>query len=159
MRKKSIILAALLIFAVIGVGIVAAETYHDRTHAVDDNTTEVYLDVEDTNGTDVDVTVYGVESDGNESQVDTAVLNAASGETDTYNYTNIEPSTYDEYRITVTNTTSGQDAPASISSGIKEDTSDGGGGFDLSQNYFGVPLYILIFLGIGVGGFLMNKES
>lgn len=155
MRKlKAVLLASLVALTAI-TGVAAAATFHDEYHPVDGNTEHVFVEVEDTNGTNVTATFYGVDSNGNETQEKQVTLNAGSGETDSYELTNVDSTNYSEYRVVVEGT---GDHPAAINSGTSDGTSSGAG-FSLDDQWLGVPAWIVLFLLISAAGVFYNGGS
>jgi hypothetical protein len=126
---------------------------HNSTYAVDEDDKEVYVDILNTSGDPVDVTFYGIDSDGNETQVSTETVSAASGEVVELNVT-VDASTYVEYRVVV-EADEGVSAE-DITSGTLSKLG-GGGGFsvdsiDFSAEYFGIPLWLHLVVGSSVIG-------
>jgi hypothetical protein len=139
MRFKTLA-AALLVLLAVASGAVAAQTVHDKTYSVDNNTSAVFVDIEDSNGSDIEVTIYGVDG-STETQVDNATLSAGANETASYSYSKVNASKYPEYRVVVDAPT---DAPASVNSGTESGTMAGGGSVQLNETYFGVPLWAFL---------------
>lgn len=100
----------------------ANEPIAEDTLGVDNDTQAVQALAENATGT-LDVTVYGVDADGNETEVATGTLDATGNSTDTYEYSSLDPSTYGEYRVVVDG-----DADAETIEIAKVQVVSGGGG-------------------------------
>ncbi|WP_336135558.1 hypothetical protein [Natronomonas amylolytica] len=135
-------------------GLAAAATFHDSTHSVSSNTSHIFVDVEDTNGSDVTVTIYGIDSTGAETQVNQTTLNAPSGEVASYQYEDVNATKYPEYRVTVEGT---GDAPVSVESGAADETSSGAG-FDLSET-FAIPGWVIAIIALAVVAGLLSANG
>ncbi|MHB9288123.1 hypothetical protein ACKVMT_13920 [Halobacteriales archaeon Cl-PHB] len=102
-------LAAVLTAALIGVAVTGGATaatntttLGNKTLDVDEDTEGVRVLVENTTG-NLTAYVYGVDGDGNETEVANGTLYApGDNETDTYEYRNINSTKYPEYRVEVT---------------------------------------------------------
>lgn len=124
----------------------------EDTFSVDNDTELLRVSAENLSADTADVTVYGIDSDGNESQEATATLNTSSTTSDTYEYSSIDTTLYTDYRVTV-NSTGGADQI--IISKLEEVTSSGGGailsdtiltigGVSLSGSTLGAALIVLV---------------
>ena len=99
------LVAASMMFMTVTAGVAAAansdsDTLSDETVSIDNSTEEVYLEVTNSSGDNLNYTVYGVE-DGITTQVDSGQISAASGETNQLTLA-ADSETYDAYRFVVT---------------------------------------------------------
>lgn len=122
--------------------------YHNQSYAVDEDDEKVYIDVDDTNGTDAYVYFYATENaTGNETFVDRAIINT-DGTLSSANVT-VDASNYTDYRVVLEAT----EEPAAFSSGTVSKLEGGGGATALTSSTFGIPNWIygvVVVLGIGV---------
>ncbi|WP_436934094.1 hypothetical protein [Halovenus marina] len=110
-----------------GIGAVSAQettntTSWDETLDVDNDTEAVRATALNTSAV-LDVTVYSVNSAGNETEVANGTLDAPSG-TDAFEYSNLNTTAYDQYRVNVT----GGEAETVEIARIQVQTGVGGGG-------------------------------
>lgn len=111
--------------------------YHNATYSVDEDDEKIYVDVDDTNGSDVYVYFSATENaTGNETHIDRAVLNS-DGTVVSANVS-VDASTYTDYTVTV----EGTEEPAAISSGTVSKLDGGTGGTALEGTTFGIPNWI-----------------
>ena len=75
-----------------------------HTMSVGEDTEGIHVTAENASDT-LDVTVYGLDSDGNETQVATGTLDATGETTDTYEFRDINATKYPSYRVNVTGAT------------------------------------------------------
>ncbi|WP_224447014.1 hypothetical protein [Haloprofundus salilacus] len=160
--RITVALAALLLLLVGGfaIGGVAAEVteLHNETHAVNNDTTEMYIDVMNTtyddNGTavtgDVTVTYTGIDANGTETELGTSTVSA--GENDTVTDTlAVDGSAYEEVRITV----DGESAEL-IESGVIGRMGTGGG-FLPEGDFAGIPYWFIGVLALIGGWFYLDE--
>ena len=126
--------------------------YHNATYSVDEDDERVYVDIDDTNGTDVYVYFSATEnSTGNETHISREVVNT-DGTIASVNVT-VDAANYSDYTVTV----EGNEEPASISSGTVSKLDGGGGGTNsLTSSTFGIPNWIglgviVLLVGIALG--------
>lgn len=110
MSGKISTLAVLALVLVGGlVGVATAQTValpQEETFAVGNDTEALRASAENITGDEtLDVEIYGIDTDGNEtdSPLDTGELNTSAADVtaDTYRYEDLDPQTYPEYKVTV----------------------------------------------------------
>jgi hypothetical protein len=153
-RSKSLVMALALVASLFAVGGAAAatETLDDSTYTVTNDTQSIYAEVTGTSNISstgtatADVTYYGVNSDGVATQVATSTVTVENGTTTLDEYTSLNTSKYDEYRVTV----EGNASKLDVETGTISKAAGGGSilGLDSSLTEWipGDPLY----LGAGV---------
>lgn len=142
MDRKRILTALLAVLAVGGIGLVAAQSValpQEKTFSVDNQTEALRVSAENISANSdgfnaLDVEVFGVDSGGNETSVDTGEVNTTgSGTTaDVFRFESIDPQTYPSYRVNVTG------AGAEFLEIDKIQAVTGGGGFIPSGSIGGV---------------------
>lgn len=168
-RQKSLavvlasLVAASMMFMTVTAGVAAAansdsDTLTDETVSIDNSTEEVYLEVTNSSGDNLNYTVYGVE-DGITTQVDSGQISAASGETNQLTLA-ADSGTYDAYRFVVTEdpTDSDNETAEAIEVGeiVTQSAGDGGGGIFASSGGIVTPMNILIAVLIAAGAYLLG---
>jgi Tfp pilus assembly protein FimT len=158
-RTNLLVLVALIatvaLLGAASLGAVGATTeLHNETHTIGNDTSGVYLDVTNTtdqNGTaqNVTATFTGIDSNGNETQLDSVVLSAGANETVSHEI-DVNPDTYDKVRVTV----DGEQAET-IDSGLIGRV--GGGGFDLNGSAFGLPIWLWLLA--AAGAFIYSRSD
>ena len=157
-----IVLAVLLVGAVVvgvlslsGVGAAVGNELTNQTVSVGEDTDGLRVLAENTTG-ELNVTVSGIDADGNETQVATGTLNATSGPnaTDTYEYRNVNATLYPDYLVTVTG-----DAAETLDVTKLQVVQPGGGGLisDVGQSSSALGLLALLGL-LGVFGALNRRR-
>lgn len=132
----------------------ASTTLKDSTFAVTDDDESVYVEIQ--NSTDyVTATFYGIDSAGNETQVDEVHLEANSTEF-TEHRVAVDNATYDKYRVVVSGT-----AVETLDVGLVGKMSGGGGALITDGGFFdwtvfGIPLFAV--LGLGGIAFIFRDE-
>lgn len=119
----------------------------DKTVSVNNDTQDVYLTVNNTSSQPVNYTVYGVDSDGLTTQVDSGQISASAGN-ETTKYFAANATAYTEYRFTVSEDGSDGDNETvqSVDVGKTVEQSAGGGGFFGGGGGLVNPLNIVIAL-------------
>lgn len=129
------------------------DTLSNQEFAIDENTRSLYVDLDNStyNATEpVNTTVYGIDADGNETQVEKVQISAASDSLESYEYTNLNTSKYDSYRVLVEGDGSAVES-AALDVGTVSKIS-GGGGLLGGTSIGGVPVLVLAGL---VGGYVL----
>lgn len=138
-----------------------ATEYHNETYVVDDDVQNVYIDVEDTNGTTVHAYFYdtnGTADMADDTEVHNETLSAGDGEVVT---SQVDTSSVNdtEYRV-VLEGDSNSTEPVSISSGVTKRLDGGAGGVTVNSKLFGVPLWgIFGILILGAGALVYVEVS
>lgn len=143
-------LSLLLICSLVGaaaVGTVAAQSSGDlanETVTVDNDTRAVYAQATNITNDTADVTVYGIDANGNETQEATGTLDTSTTETDLYEFTSVDAANYSEYRVVITG-----DGADSTEIGTVQEVSGGGGGFIGGSGGVGLGvLVVAAFVGL-----------
>jgi len=162
----SLTLAGLITFSLLAVGgpvgTAAAgnsdsDTLADKSVAIDNSTEQVYLEVTNTSGQQVNYTVYGVD-DGITTQVDSGLISADSGNTTQKTWA-ADSETYDSYRFVVSEDPrdSDNETVQSVDVGeIVEQSSSGGGAIFGGSGGLLTPMNILIVVLLGAAAFLLG---
>lgn len=148
------LLALVLLVASIGaVGFAAAQTdvLSENTFDVNNDTEELRVTALEANGT-LNASVIGIDSDGNETEVTTGTLSELDPDDGTndsaYSFQNVDPTTYDQYRIEVTG-----DGADDFEYDKLEYVAAGGGGL-IGGDTATVALAGFAIVMLGAGGFL-----
>jgi len=125
------VLLALMVVLSAGVGVVAAANeLADQTVDVNQDTQEVYLEVENTSSDNLNYTVYGID-EGITTEVDSGTISAAENDTTRKSWS-VDADTYDQYRITVEENGSDSDNETAdnieIGTTVNQVSSDSDGG-------------------------------
>lgn len=140
----------------------------DKNVTVGNDTQSVYVELDDTsdgeNATgNVNVTVYGVDDGGNETQVDKVQLQPDDdGEAELYEYTSINTSQYGEYRVLAEGNSTDSPSSAVTVGTIEMVAGSGGGGGSLTSGsgldmtLMGIPVVLLAAAG---GGLLLARRD
>jgi hypothetical protein len=132
---------------------VGNDTLSNQEFVVDNDTRSLYVDLDNSayNATEpVNTTVYGIDADGNETQVQKVQISAASDSVESYEYANLNTSKYDSYRLLVEGNGSAVES-AALDVGTVSKIS-GGGGLLGGSSIGGVPVLVLVGL---VGGYVL----
>lgn len=135
--------------------------YHNETYVVDDDVQNVYIDVEDTNSTDVHAYFYdtnGTDDMSDDTEVHNETLNAGNGSVVT---SQVDTSDVNDtsYRVVLEGDDNSEE-PVSIASGVTKRLDGGGGGVTVNSTFFGVPLWaIFAVLVLGAGGLVYVEVS
>lgn len=105
-------------------GVIANDTV-----AVDNDTRSVYADLTagENNSASLDVTFYGVDADGNETQLSTQTVSLNASEERLVERTSVNATKYSEYRVLV-ETSSGSSTNATAETGTVQKVAGGAGG-------------------------------
>lgn len=149
-KIAGIALAALGL-ALVATGAGAADTgtneLHNETLDVSNDTQALHVSATESNDT-LDIAIYGIDDDGDETEVDTSTLDATD-EAATYEYENVDPEIYDQYRVVVTG-----DGADDLDV-AKVELVGGGGGFldrDLGGLGYDMPAWMQALGGLVVMG-------
>jgi len=168
-RKKTmaVLLATLvgasMMLATVTGGAVAAgnsdsDTLTDDTVSIDNSTEEVYLEVTNSSGDNLNYSVYGVE-DGITTQVDSGQISAPADETNQLTLA-ADSETYDAYRFVVTeDPTDGDNETAEaieVGEIVTQSAGDGGGAIFASAGGILTPLNLLIAVLVAAGAYLLG---
>lgn len=135
------------------------ELAHD-SYSVDNDTQSLYVDLDNLDGNNsgtVEVNVSAIDSNGNHTTVDTVQMNASSGNIESYEYSNIDPSTYSEYHLQVTGNSTTVEA-SSLDLGTVSKLSGGGGFLSGSSTLFGFPMWLVLAV-IGGGAYVYKGSA
>jgi hypothetical protein len=108
------------------------DTIADRTLMVDNSTRSLYVEVDNSSGNataPVNVTVLAIDDQDVQSQVDKVQISAGSG-SELYEYKNVSPSEYPEYRVLVEGNSTDVE-PQTVTVGTVSEVAGGGGTFSL----------------------------
>lgn len=100
--KRAILIGIVALLVGLAPFAASAVQLHSQTHAVDSNTSHVFIEITDStwNGTTENVTAdfYGIESDGTETLVESVNISAGNNETVKY-LVAVNASKYSDYRV------------------------------------------------------------
>lgn len=132
------------------------EEFLNDTVAVDNDTLQVYVYIEDSDGADVDVSIYGIDSDGDEFEEHTGVLNAPEGDLDTVEI-DADPETYDSYRVIL----EGETEPDAMEIGVISRLEGGAGigGISWGTEIFGLQAWIIALGALLVVGYVYTSGN
>jgi len=160
-NKLTVLMLAIVGLSLVAVGGAVAQSgdqLADETVPIDNDTEEVYLEVTNTSGDNVNYTVYGVDSEGITTEVDAGQISA--GENDTTQQTfAADASAYSSYRFVVTEDSSDMDQETAEAIDVGEivtQSADGGGAMFASAGGLFSPLNILIGLLAVAAAFLLG---
>lgn len=158
----ALVLAVLAVGALAGTGAATVETNEtnfvavgndtlsNQTLTVTNDTRSIYVELDNSTGgapEPVNVTVFGIDDGGNETQVDKVQISAAANSTEMYEFTAIDTSTYSEYRVLVEGNGSAI-ASTALDVGTVKEVSGGGGLLGGSGVTGSAALGVLVIAGI-----------
>lgn len=116
-RKRNIaavlLLVAVAFSAIVGLG--AAATAYDQKHYIDENTSVVKVTVDNgTSALDANITMYGVEDDGTETEELSGNITAAAGEENVTRLRDIDASVYNEVRVVIADADGGENVRVDV---------------------------------------------
>jgi hypothetical protein len=136
---------------------VGNDSLANQTIDVTNDTRSLYVELDNDTATasePVEVAVFEVDADGNETEVDRVQISAADGTTELYEFDALDPTNVSTYRVEVLGTASAIDSSA-LDVGTVAAVSSGGGFFGGSSGGIGIGAIAVV----GIGGYLALKED